>query len=156
MSAESVWDYPRPPAVVPCEQHVRVELAELVLADSDAALRVLETSHPPTIYVPPDDVLCELLIESDARSTFCEYKGRAVYYDLVFDDARYPAICWSYHEPAAGYEALRHHFSFYPARVDAAWLDDERVQAQESVFYGGWVTGALQGPFKGPVGTRGW
>lgn len=153
---ERVWEYPRPPAVVPCERHVRVELAGAVLADSDDALRVLETSHPPTIYVPPADVLCELLTESDARPTFCEFKGRAIYYDLVVDGCRYRGIGWSYPEPAPGYEELRHYFSFFPGRVDAAWLDDEPVQPQASDFYGGWITSDLVGPFKGPVGTTGW
>ena len=38
----------------------------------------------------------------------------------------------------------------------AAWLDDERVEAQEGGFYGGWITADLVGPFKGPPGTRGW
>jgi uncharacterized protein (DUF427 family) len=156
LSAESVWDYPRPPAVVPCERHVRVELADLVIADSRAALRVLETSHPPTIYLPPADVLCELLVESAARATFCEFKGNATYYDLVVDDKRCPAVCWSYLDPAPGYEALRNYFSFFPARVDAAWLDDERVQPQESAFYGGWITSDVVGPFKGAVGTTHW
>jgi uncharacterized protein (DUF427 family) len=153
---ERVWDYPRPPMVVPCQRHVRVELAGALLADSDGALRVLETSHPPTIYVPPVDVLCELLTESEARPTFCEFKGRAIYYDLVVDGNRYPAVSWSYPEPAPGYEVLRHYFSFFPARVDSAWLDDELVQAQDSAFYGGWITSDLVGPFKGPVGTSGW
>jgi uncharacterized protein (DUF427 family) len=153
---ERVWDYPRPPVVVPCQRRVRVELADAVLADSAAAFRVLETSHPPTIYVPPADVLCELLTESDAPQTYCEFKGRGMYYDLIVEGCRYPAVCWSYPEPAPGYEALRHCFSFFPGRVDAAWLDDERVQAQESDFYGGWITSDLIGPFKGPVGTSGW
>ena len=69
---ERVWEYPRPPAVVPCQRRVRVELAGEMLADSTRALRVLETSHPPTIYIPLTDVRRDLLAESDARSTWCE------------------------------------------------------------------------------------
>jgi hypothetical protein len=56
----------------------------------------------------------------------------------------------------AGYEALHDHIAFYPRRVDAAWLDDERVQPQEGDFYGGWITSDLIGPFKGPPGTLAW
>ena len=54
--------------------------------------------------------------------------------------------------PDAGLEALRDHLAFYPGRVDAAWLDDERVAAQEGDFYGGWITADLVGPFKGAPG----
>jgi uncharacterized protein (DUF427 family) len=153
---ERVWDYPRPPAVVPCERRVRVELAGELLADSNRALRVLETSHPPTIYIPPEDVRDELLAQSEARSTWCEFKGAARYFDAVADGRRFKAIAWSYAAPSPGYEALRDHVAFYPGRVDGAWMDDERVQAQRSDFYGGWITSDLIGPFKGPRGTLAW
>ncbi len=153
---EQVWDYPRPPAVLPCKRRVRIELVGEVLADSTRALRVLETSHPPTIYVPVADVREELLAESDARSTWCEFKGAARYLDAVVHDRRFEAVAWTYPDPSLGYEALRDHVAFYPGRVDAAWLDEERVQAQEGDFYGGWITAELIGPFKGPRGTRGW
>ena len=153
---ERVWDYPRPPAVVPCERRVRIELGGEVVADSTRALRVLETSHPPTVYVPPADVRPDLLVPSDAKPTICEFKGVARYLDAVVDGRRVPAVAWAFRKPVRGYEALRDHVAFYPGRVDAAWLGDERVQAQEGDFYGGWVTADLVGPFKGPPGTRGW
>ncbi|MGZ4174867.1 MAG: DUF427 domain-containing protein [Solirubrobacteraceae bacterium] len=153
---ERVWDYPRPPAVAPCRRRVRIELAGEVLADSTRAQRVLETSHPPTIYIPPADVRDELLCESDARSTWCEFKGRARYLDAVVHGRRFETVGWSYADPSPGYEVLRDHVAFYPGRVDAAWLDDERVEAQHGDFYGGWITADLIGPFKGPPGTLGW
>jgi uncharacterized protein (DUF427 family) len=152
---ERVWDYPRPPAVVPCERRVRVELGGVVVADSRDALRVLETSHPPAIYVPPRDVRMDLL-RPIRRSTVCEYKGRAAYFDVAAGDRVARAAAWAYPDPAAGYEALRDHVSFYPGRMDACLLDDERVQAQAGDFYGGWVTADLVGPFKGGRGTAGW
>jgi uncharacterized protein (DUF427 family) len=147
---ENVWDFPRPPRVEPTARRVRVELNGIVLADSTRALRVLETSHPPAIYVPPEDV--HGLTPSRARVTWCEFKGTAHYFDA--GDVR--SVAWAYPEPSPGYEALRGFVSFYPGRVDAAWLDDERVQAQEGGFYGGWVTADLVGPFKGAPGTLGW
>jgi uncharacterized protein (DUF427 family) len=127
-----------------------------VLADSIDALRVLETSHPPTIYVPSADVRLRLLTASDTRPTWCEFKGEARYLDALVTGRRAHAVAWSYPAPAGGYEALRDHVAFYPGRLDAAWLDDERVQAQPGDFYGGWITGDLVGPFKGPPGTHGW
>jgi uncharacterized protein (DUF427 family) len=146
---EDVWGYPRPPALAPCRRHVRVELAGVVLADSDRALRVLETSHPPTIYIPPGDVRLDLLVKSHARATWCEFKGRALYLDVVVDGQRIERVAWTYPDPAPGYEMLRHHVAFYPERVDAARLDDELVTPQDGTFYGGWITHEVIGPFKG-------
>jgi uncharacterized protein (DUF427 family) len=117
---------------------------------------VLETSHPPTIYIPPADIRTELLLQSSARQTFCEFKGIADYLDLMLDERRIPEAAWTYRQPAVGYEALRDHVSFYPGRVDGAWLDEERVHAQPGDFYGGWITSDLVGPFKGGAGTMGW
>ena len=151
-----MWEYPRPPAVVPCQHRVRVELDGEVLADSTRALRVLETSHPPTVYMPPSDVRGDLLAASGARSPWCEFKGAARYLDATVGGRGVPAVGWTYPSPSPGYEALRDHVAFYPGRVDAAWMDHERVQAQDSDFYGGWITADLVGPFKGPRGTLGW
>jgi uncharacterized protein (DUF427 family) len=156
VAVENVWDYPRPPAVEPCPRHIRVELGGQVLADSDHVLRVLETSHPPTLYVPADDVRSDLLVPSRVRSTWCEFKGAARYLDALIDDRRFEAVAWTYPQPSPGYEQLKDHFAFYPGRVDAAWLDAEPVRAQDGDFYGGWVTAELIGPFKGAPGTSRW
>jgi uncharacterized protein (DUF427 family) len=153
---ERVWDYPRPPAVEACRARVRIELGGELLADSTAALRVLETSHPPTIYLPPQDVRAELLTDSSHGTTWCEFKGTARYVDAVGGARHVAAVGWSYPAPTTPYAVLRDHIAFYPGRVDAAWIGDERVQAQEGDFYGGWITSDLVGPFKGPPGTRGW
>jgi uncharacterized protein (DUF427 family) len=153
---ENVWDYPRPPAVEPCPRHVRVELAGQVLAESDRALRVLETSHPPTIYVPRDDVREDLLVPSRQPFTRCEFKGAARYLDALISQRRYQVVGWMYPQPSPGYDALTDHLAFYPGRIDAAWLGDERVRAQDGDFYGGWITAELVGPFKGAPGTLRW
>jgi uncharacterized protein (DUF427 family) len=153
---ERVWDYPRPPAVVRCARRVRVELGGEILADSVNALRVLETRHPPTVYVPAADIRSELLVISSARSTWCEFKGAARYLDAVVGQRRVAAVGWTYENPSPDYQSLRGHVAFYPGRVDDAWMDDERIEAQNSDFYGGWITADLIGPFKGPPGTLGW
>jgi uncharacterized protein (DUF427 family) len=153
---EHVWEYPRPPAVQPSERIVRIELAGRQLASSERALRVLETSHPPTIYVPRDDIQLPLLTDSDRGVTFCEFKGRARYLDAVIDGRRFEQVGWFYPDPTRDYESLRDHIAFYPGRVDGAWLGDERVAAQAGSFYGGWITSDLVGPFKGAPGTLGW
>ena len=152
---ESVWDYPRPPALERCGRRVRIELGGVTIADSAAALRVLETSHPPTIYIPPADV-APGCIEAGAGSSFCEWKGLASYVDVVAGDRREARAGWTYRAPVREYAALCDHLAFYPSRMDACWLDDERVQPQAGDFYGGWVTADLRGPFKGAAGTAGW
>jgi uncharacterized protein (DUF427 family) len=152
---ENVWDYPRPPALVPCERRVRLELGGIAVADSARALRVLETSHPPTIYIPAADIAPGVLRPAGGGS-LCEWKGRAAYFDVAAGGRVAERAAWHYPEPAAPYAALAGHVSFYPGRMDHAWLGDEEVQAQPGDFYGGWITGDLTGPFKGAPGTSGW
>jgi uncharacterized protein (DUF427 family) len=152
---ESVWDYPRPPRVEPVVERVRVVVDGVVVADTTAALRVLETSHPPTYYIPPEDVRLDLLVPGQGQSV-CEWKGAATYHTLVMGDRRIEDIAWSYERPARGFEGLRGHLAFYPGRVDAAWVGDERVRPQAGGFYGGWITARVRGPFKGEPGTMGW
>ena len=154
---ESVWDYPRPPRVEASPRRVRVELGGGAIADSTRAFRVLETSHPPVYYLPLDDVVEGALRPSGGGSTFCEWKGSATYYDVVgLDGSVAPRAAWTYLDPRPGFEEIRGHVAFYPARVDACFVDDERVEAQEGDFYGGWITSDVVGPFKGAPGTSGW
>jgi uncharacterized protein (DUF427 family) len=152
---ESVWGYPRPPRVEPERRKVRVVLGGELIAQSTAALRVLETSHPPGIYLPPSDVVAGVLRPNPAGSV-CEWKGRAAYWDAAAGGVVVEAAAWSYPEPATGYESIAGYVSFYPGRVDACFLDDEQVIPQEGGFYGGWITADLVGPFKGGPGTLGW
>ncbi len=153
---ERVWEYPRPPALVPCERRVRIELGGVFIVDSTDALRVLETSHPPTIYVPPGDVASGVLAESGGRGSLCEFKGRATYFDVAHGGRVERRAAWAYRDPTPAFAALRDHLCFYPSLMDACWLDEERVRAQEGDFYGGWITDDVVGPFKGAPGTLGW
>lgn len=153
--SESVWDYPRPPRVEPARRPVRVEFAGRTVAASDRALRLLETSHPPVYYIPLDDVEAEVL-QSSARTSYCEFKGRARYHTLRVGDRVSHDAAWSYPDPSPGFEALKDHLAFYASRVDACYVGDERVTAQPGDFYGGWITRDLVGPFKGGPGTAGW
>ncbi len=54
------------------------------------------------------------------------------------------------------YAALRDYFAFYPQRVDACYLGEERVEPNPGGFYGGWITSEISGPFKGGPDTAGW
>lgn len=152
---ESVWDFPRPPRVETSGRRVKVEFADRVIAETTRSLRVLETSHPPVFYIPRSDVVVSF-IRPSSRSSFCEFKGRASYIDVVVDDRVTKDAGWEYPHPSRGYEDLQDHIAFYPGRVDGCYVDDERVEAQAGGFYGGWITSDIVGPFKGAAGTRGW
>jgi len=152
---ESVWDYPRPPRAELSTRSIRVVFNGVTVAETTRAVRVLETSHPPVYYIPPEDVRAEYLRPS-RRWTFCEFKGGACYYDLEVEGRSAEDAAWYYPDPTQGYDVLRGHVAFYPGRVDACYVDDERVQPQAGDFYGGWVTGDIVGPFKGGPGTAGW
>ncbi len=152
---ESVWDYPRPPRVEASERRVRVIVEGIVIAESRRALRVLETSHPPAWYLPPEDVRMDLLRPA-SRRTVCEYKGQASYFDITVGGRDRTNAAWTYPQPLPAYAALAGYVSFYPGRVDEAWVDDHRVMPQPGDFYGGWITPDVSGPFKGGPGTRGW
>lgn len=155
---ESVWDYPRPPALVPATARVRVEHGGVLIADTTRALRVLETSHPPTYYLPPEDIDFGVVKPAmAARGSLCEWKGVAAYWDVVVPGAApVPRAAWSYADPTPAFTGLRDHLAFYASRVDACFVGDERVQTQEGDFYGGWITSDITGPFKGAPGTMGW
>jgi uncharacterized protein (DUF427 family) len=145
---ERVSDYPRPPALVPGTQRVVVRALGQLLAESATSLRVLETFHPPTVYLPPEAMCLELLQPAAGRS-FCEWKGVARYFDVVHGGRRLPRAVWSYPQPTEAFAPLAGWFALYPALMDGCWLDDEPVRPQPGGFYGGWITAAVQGPFKG-------
>ena len=125
------------------------------VADTHAALRVLETSHPPVYYLPPSDVDGSLL-EPVPGSSFCEWKGLARYWDLVVGGERLSRIAWSYPEPTPAFAPLREHLAFYAGPLEECLVDGERVRPQPGGFYGGWITSNIIGPFKGGPGSSGW
>ena len=153
---ESVWDYPRPPRIERDPRRLRVELGGETLANSTRSMRVVETASPPTFYVPREDVRMELLSDAPGEHTFCEWKGRASYLHAEAGSSRADRAAWFYPEPRPDFAELDGHIAFYAGRVDACYLDDERVRPQRGSFYGGWVTDEIEGPYKGEPGTEGW
>ena len=152
---ESVWDYPRPPRAEPSARHLVVEFAGQIVAETRSAIRILETSQPPTYYIPPNDVAREYLIPS-SHHTLCEFKGRAAYYSLRVADRLSEDAAWYYPAPTPEFERIGNYLAFYPSRVDACYVDGERVRPQAGDFYGGWITTDIVGPFKGAPGTEHW
>ncbi len=152
---ESVWDYPRPPRLEPVEERLRVVFDGITVADTLRGHRVLETSHPPVFYFPLADVRSDLLEPAPGQS-LCEFKGVARYWTLRNDARASERAAWSYPDPTATFLAIKDALAFYVSKVDACYVGEERVEAQEGDFYGGWVTSRVVGPFKGGPGTWGW
>ena len=151
---ESVWDYPRPPLMVPDRRLVEVRVGELLIAQTRGAIRVLETASPPSFYLPPEDVRTELLQPVGGHS-FCEWKGRASYFDVTAPSCVIAQAAWSYEQPLEAFARLADHIGFYPGRI-ACYVDGQSVRPQAGGFYGGWVTDEVVGPSKGEAGTGGW
>lgn len=152
---ESVWDYPRPPRLERVPERVRIVFAGEVLADTAAAWRVLETSHPPTYYLPPGDIAPGALAAAGGGSV-CEWKGRAAYHDVVLGGRRAERAGWSYPEPTRPFAPIAGHVAFYAGPMDGCWVGDDRAEPQPGGFYGGWLTPRIVGPVKGVPGSWGW
>ncbi len=152
---ESVWDFPRPPAVRSSSALVVVELGAVEVCRTTSSLLLLETSHPPSYYLPLSDWSPGVLVPAPGSSS-CEWKGEASYFDVVVGDRVAVASAWTYLTPNPRYAVLLDHVAVYPGRMDRCTVDGEVVVPQDGGFYGGWVTSAVVGPFKGGPGSWGW
>ena len=151
---ESVWDFPRPPRLESVDWRIRVLHNDLVVVDAPRALRILETSQPPAYYVDPQFVNQDCLQRS-ALITFCEWKGRAAYVDVVADGEVIADAGWYYPQPTNAFHAVTNHYAFYAQKLRCL-VDDEEVDPNDGSFYGGWITNNVTGPFKGAPGTAHW
>lgn len=152
---ESVWDYPRPPRVEEVSVAITVELGGRVIAATGQAWRVLETSHPPTYYLPRDS-FADGVLRPTSGSSWCEWKGQAGYFDLVTPARMAERAAWTYPRPTPGFEMIANAVAVMAAAVDRCTVDGETVRPQPGGFYGGWITSSVTGPFKGVPGSMGW
>ncbi|MEQ8400888.1 MAG: DUF427 domain-containing protein [Roseitalea porphyridii] len=152
---ENVEDYPRPPALEPTDDIIRIVFAGRTIAETDEAFRVLETFHAPTYYLPMA-AFAEGVLQPGKGTSICEWKGRASYFDIVADGQRAQRAAWSYLAPTAAFAPIKGHFAVYAEPMDACFVGGERVEPQPGNFYGGWVTSWIAGPVKGAPGTTHW
>lgn len=155
LGQESVWDYPRPPGLEWVDTPITIELGGEVIAAADGAWRVLETSHPPTYYLPRTAFADGVLRDAPGTS-WCEWKGQARYFDLVTPSAVAPKAAWTYPAPTPGFEPIAGAVAVMAGQVDRCTVDGETVTPQPGGFYGGWITSRVVGPFKGGPGSAGW
>lgn len=154
LEPEDVQTYPRPPDVQPVGPRVRVVLGGALVADTMAALRVLETHHAPTYYIPRKDVLA--VLTPTPGTSFCEWKGSAAYWTVTAGNTTADRAAWSYPDPTARFAALKDHIAIYATMMEACFVGEAKVTPQPGDFYGGWVTPNLTGIVKGAPETRHW
>ena len=152
---ESVWAYPRPAIAEPCAHCIQILHRGVILVGTTRSVRTLETSHPPTYYIPREDV-AEGVLRPSARRSLCEWKGQAGYFDVCVAGQVFADAAWSYAQPTRAFASLAGHVAFYAEPFDACLVDGERATPQPGGFYGGWITSREAGPFKGVPGSRLW
>jgi uncharacterized protein (DUF427 family) len=94
-------------SVTPSDEHVTATWKGTVLADSDQTIMV-EGNH----YFPPDSIRREHFVEVD-DTTFCPWKGRASYYDVVVGEDRNPGAGWYYPDPMQEAAGIRDYVAFW-------------------------------------------
>lgn len=151
---ESVWDYPRPPQIDPTDDLIVIAFNGHEVVRSTSTLRVLETSQPPAFYVPRSDIDMDGLTPGLGRS-FCEWKGEATYFDVEIEGLRTQQAAWTYESPTPAFMPITDYVAFYAQKLDCS-VNGEAVDSNEGTFYGGWITSAVVGPFKGGPGSSWW
>ena len=148
---EKAIAYPRPPKLELVKGSVEIFFKGDLVVSTNKYIRILETYHPPSIYIPISSFRSVTLTISVKKKTYCEWKGLATYLDLHSHSKPFTAVGagWTYQKPKINYASLLGHIAIYSHLVDEAWLDGELVSNQLGGFYGGWITRSVQGPFKG-------
>jgi uncharacterized protein (DUF427 family) len=106
-----------PITVEPCAERVTVRAGGRVIADTKAALVLREAKLPAVFYIPMSDVDQSAIAPSESH-TYCPYKGKASYYDVLSDDVRISDAVWTYPEPYDAVAQIAGHVAFYPSRVE--------------------------------------
>ncbi len=142
---ESVWDYPRPPSYHPVASHIRIEFNGEFIAETDRAIRNLQTGIPPVYYIPREDVRLDCLMPTE-RHSHCRYKGDADYWTVQVGERTANNIAWSYPDPLPKAMSIKNYVAFY-AHIVEATVDGEKAHPPAWKWIGGWVTGNIVGPF---------
>lgn len=154
LPVENVQDYPRPPRLETVSSRIEVYLGETIVARTTRAVRILETHHAPTYYIPPDDIRAEL--RPVPGGSLCEWKGRARYFDVHCDARIVNRAAWCYPSPTRQFGLMAGCIAFYAGLMDRCFVDGVPAEPQPGSFYGGWVTPNLTGIPKGAAGTEHW
>jgi len=152
---ECVWDYPLPPKLEDSLKQIRVVFNGAVIAETRRAKRVLETGCPQVYFIPPEDVKMEY-ISATEHTTHCEFKGVALHCKVVVNDKEAEDIGWWHPDPPPDFASIKGYIAFYPSKLDACYIDREKVEAVPGDSCVGWVTKDITGPFKGAASSLGY
>jgi uncharacterized protein (DUF427 family) len=106
-----------PITVTPSQQRVTVSFHDRVIASTDHALKLQESTYPPVYYLPLDAVEADVL-EPTSHQTYCPYKGDASYYTLTDGETVAENAVWSYVTPYDSVSEIAGHVAFYPHQVE--------------------------------------
>ena len=106
-----------PISIEPNPSRVAVTVGGKIIADTNDALTLRETSYPPVQYIPRRDVDMAALTRSD-HTTYCPYKGDASYYSIPAGGDRSRNAVWTYETPFEAMAQIKDYVAFYPDRVD--------------------------------------
>ena len=88
-----------------------------LVAETDAALTLQESTYPAVQYVPLADVVTSALMRSET-TTYCPYKGDANYYHVSAAGETVDDVIWTYETPYPAVAAIAGHVAFYPDKAD--------------------------------------
>ena len=108
-----------PITVTPTGKHVVVRVNGEVVAETDAALTLQESTYPAVQYVPLSDVVPSALTRSDT-TTYCPYKGEATYFHVTVGDETVEDAIWTYESPYPAVGDIAGHGAFYADKADVA------------------------------------
>jgi uncharacterized protein (DUF427 family) len=154
-AVEDVATYPRPPVLQVLRYPISIVLDGQQIVSTRSAYRVPETFHPPTYYIPPDDV-AEGVLSPIPRQSVCEWKGPARYFNVHSADRVQEAAAWCYLDPVEAFAPIKDYLAFYCDPMDTCLVDGVRATPQPGGFYGGWITPWIVGRIKGAPGTNHW
>jgi uncharacterized protein (DUF427 family) len=107
-----------PITIEPTGKHVVVRVHGDIVADTNRALQLQESTYPAVQYIPFEDVVHDGLARTDT-STYCPFKGEAAYYSVrtaagdTVDD-----VIWFYEQPYPAVAAIAGHVAFYPDKAE--------------------------------------
>ena len=110
-------DATHPITIKPTGAHVTVRLGGTVIAETDHALSLAESTYPVAQYIPLDDVN-QSLLERTTTQTYCPYKGDASYYSVKTPDGSETDLIWTYEHPYPSVAEIAGHVAFYADRAE--------------------------------------
>lgn len=108
-----------PITVTPTGRHVVVRMQGEVVAETDDALTLQESTYPAVQYVPLAALPASALKRSDT-TTYCPYKGEANYFHVTAGGNTVDDAIWTYEQPYPAVAAIAGHVAFYADKAEVA------------------------------------